>query len=72
MPPKGKKQAKHHPVKDENDSPVPVAAPSATRLMGPTDYTTQQQEELEILRAIYAEDFEQVHGRAAWNVSSPS
>jgi hypothetical protein len=70
MPPRNQ-QAKHNPLKKENEPPTLATASSAVPFLGPSDYKTQQQEELETLRAIYAEDFEQVEGKAAaWGVSS--
>jgi hypothetical protein len=70
MPPK-KQHAKHNALKNENEPLAPTAAPSAVQSRGLSDYKTQQQEELETLRAIYAEDFAQVEGKAgAWGVSS--
>ena len=70
MPPK-KQQAKQNNLKKGNESPTPAAASSVAPNPGQSDYRTQQQEELETLRAIYAEDFVQVEGKtAAWSVRS--
>jgi hypothetical protein len=70
MPPK-KQQAKQNNLKKGNESPAPAAASSVLPNPGQSDYRTQQLEELETLRAIYAEDFEQVQGKtAAWSVRS--
>jgi hypothetical protein len=70
MPPK-KQHAKHNALKKENEPLAAAATPPAVPSLGLSDYKTQQQEELETLRAIYAEDFAQVEGKAgAWGVSS--
>jgi len=70
MPPK-KQQAKQNNLKKGTELPAPVVASSVAPNTGQSDYRTQQREELETLRAIYAEDFEQVEGKpAAWSVRS--
>ena len=70
MPPK-KQQAKQNNLKKGTELSTPVVASSVAPNTAQSDYRTQQREELETLRAIYAEDFEQVEGKpAAWSVRS--
>ena len=70
MSPKKQQATKQAPLKKENEPPTTTTASLATPFPGLTDLAGQQQEEFESLRAIYDEDFEQVHGKAAaWSVS---
>jgi hypothetical protein len=73
MGPKKQQATKQAPLKKDNEPPTAAAASLATAAVGLTDLADQQQEEFESLRAIYDEDFEQVHGKAvAWSVSGRS
>jgi hypothetical protein len=70
MGPKKQQATKQALLKKENEPPTTAAASLEAPFPGLTDLAGQQQEEFESLRAIYDEDFEQVHGKAAaWSVS---
>jgi hypothetical protein len=73
MSPKKQQATKQAPHKKENGPPAAAASSLAAPFPGLADLAGQQQEEVESLRAIYDEDFEQVQGKAAaWSVGGRS
>ena len=69
MPPKKHHDIKPVPFKTGTQQPTTVAASPTAPTMGLTNYAEAQQEELEVLRSIYMDDFEEIERKqAAWNV----
>ncbi|KAL4890080.1 hypothetical protein BDV59DRAFT_195203 [Aspergillus ambiguus] len=76
MPHKQKKHSKHAPTNsspqaEKRDTVVPGGSPLGSPVAARTNYQEIHQNEVEALRSIYGDDFEDVqHRRSAWHQSS--
>ncbi len=71
MPPKKQHETRPTQHKQENEPPAKAAQSLADYTVGLTNYAEVQQDELDALKSIYMDDFEEVKAKAAaWNVST--
>ena len=71
MPLKKQHDARPALLKQENESPAKAGPSLVAHKTALTNYAEAQQDELDALKSIYMDDFEEVKGKAAaWNVSN--